>query len=184
LSKLLPAPPPAALVQPIEYSNLSALVFVLECRGAQFDPELLGPATGGAFAAAEMLAVARAHGCEAWQHTCVWEHLVAVPFPALAELRDGRFLLVGAFAGDRILLQDPRHLTSATVLYREEFVAHWSGRLVLLATPGWKGTVLNSPQDSVRVVEATAFAGIGVASIASTPVSVASPLDKDPGIPA
>ena len=125
----------------------------------KFEPEWLGPATGGGFGAAEMLAAARAHGCEAWQHTCDWEHLVAVPFPALAELRDGRFLLVGAFAGDKVLLQDPRQFMSATVLCREEFVAHWSGRLVLLATPGCKGTVLSR-------------------------ASVASPLDKGPEIPA
>jgi subfamily B ATP-binding cassette protein HlyB/CyaB len=61
-----------------------------------------------------------------------------VPFPALAELRDGRFLVVGAFADDRVLLQDPRRLMSAAVLLREDFVAHWSGRLVLLAAPGCK----------------------------------------------
>jgi len=134
-------PLPAALIQPIEYSSLSAFVFVLECRGTEFDPEWLRPdviSMAGAFGATEMLATARAHGCEAWQHTCAWEHLVAVPFPALAELRDGRFLVLGAFAGDRVLLQDPRRLVSATVLAREEFVAHWSGRLVLLASAGCK----------------------------------------------
>ena len=59
-----------------------------------------------------------------------------MPFPALAELRDGRFLVVGAFAEDRVLLQDPRRLAHATVLTREQFLASWSGRLVLLTTPG------------------------------------------------
>jgi ATP-binding cassette, subfamily B, bacterial HlyB/CyaB len=139
LSQLPPSPLPAAIIQPIEYCSLSAFVFVLECRGAEFDPEQLRQdfaSTGRAFGVAEMLAAAWAHGCEAWQHTCAWEQLVAVPFPALAELRDGRFLVVGAFADDRVLLQDPRRLARATVLTREQFLANWSGRLVLLTTPG------------------------------------------------
>ena len=62
---------------------------------------------GGSFGIPEMLSTAEAHGYYAWQHNCAWEDLVAVPFPALAELREGRFLVLGAFAQDRVLLQDP-----------------------------------------------------------------------------
>ena len=91
---------------------------------------------GGSFGIPEMLSTAEAHGYYAWQHNCAWEDLVAVPFPALAELREGRFLVLGAFAQDRVLLQDPARLAHAAVLGRDEFVARWSGRLVLLTTPG------------------------------------------------
>ena len=91
---------------------------------------------GGSFGIPEMLSAAESHGYYAWQHNCAWEDLVAVPFPALAELLEGRFLVLGAFAQDRVLLQDPARLAHATVLGRDEFVAHWSGRLVLLTTPG------------------------------------------------
>jgi subfamily B ATP-binding cassette protein HlyB/CyaB len=83
-----------------------------------------------------MLSTARARGFEAWQQTCPWEELVAVPFPALAELKDGRFLVLGAFAYDRVLLQEPRRGAHASMLTREQFVALWSGRLVLLTTAG------------------------------------------------
>jgi ATP-binding cassette, subfamily B, bacterial HlyB/CyaB len=117
-------------------------MFVLECRGTDFDPDYLRrefASTGGTFGVAEMLLAAQAHGYEAWQHSCVWEHLAAVPFPALAELRDGRFLVLGAFADDRVLLQDPDLQAHASVLTREQFLASWSGRLVLLTTPARHG---------------------------------------------
>ena len=91
---------------------------------------------GGSFGIAEMLSTAEAHGYYAWQQNCAWEDLAAVPFPALAELREGHFLVLGAFAQDRVLLQDPARLAHAAVLGRDEFVARWSGRLVLLTTPG------------------------------------------------
>jgi ATP-binding cassette, subfamily B, bacterial HlyB/CyaB len=91
---------------------------------------------GGSFGIPEMLSTAEAHGYYAWQHNCAWEDLVAVPFPALAELREGRFLVLGAFAQDRVLLQDPARLAHVAVLGRDEFVARWSGRLVLLTTRG------------------------------------------------
>lgn len=125
-------------------------MFVLECRGAEFDSDQLRQdfaSTGRAFGVAEMLAAAWAYGCEAWQHTCEWEQLVTVPFPALAELRDGRFLVIGAFAGDRVLLQDPRRLAHASALTREEFLASWSGRLVLLTTPGCHQAQYDSLRD-------------------------------------
>jgi ATP-binding cassette, subfamily B, bacterial HlyB/CyaB len=92
--------------------------------------------TGGSFGIAEMLVAAEAHGYDAWQQSCAWEQLVAVPFPALAELHGGRFLVLGAFAQDRVLLQDPARLAHTTVLGRDEFLARWSGRLVLLTTLG------------------------------------------------
>ena len=69
---------------------------------------------GASFGIPEMLSAAEAQVYYAWQHNCAWEDLVAVPFPALAELREGRFLVLG----------------------RDDFVARWSGRLVLLTTHG------------------------------------------------
>jgi ABC-type bacteriocin/lantibiotic exporter with double-glycine peptidase domain len=83
-----------------------------------------------------MLSAAEGQGYLAWQHSCAWEHLIAVPFPALAELHGGRFLVVGAFADDRVVLQDPAGRVHATVLGRDQFLAQWSGRLVLVTTRG------------------------------------------------
>ena len=98
--------------------------------------QLEASAGSGSFGVPEMLSVAEAYGYYAWQLNCAWGDLVAVPFPALAELRGGRFLVLGAFAQDRVLLQDPARVAHATVLGRDEFLARWSGRLVLLTTLG------------------------------------------------
>jgi subfamily B ATP-binding cassette protein HlyB/CyaB len=120
-----------------KHSGLTAFLFVLQCLGAELDdfPESSG-AFEGDFGVPQMLSTARARGFEAWQQTCVWEKLDAVPFPALAELKDGRFLVLGAYAHDQVLLQEPRRGAHASVLAREQFVAIWSGRLVLLTTAG------------------------------------------------
>jgi subfamily B ATP-binding cassette protein HlyB/CyaB len=129
----------ADIVPPTEhYSGLIAFQFVLQCCGTDVDAEHLKAtaAADGRFGVSEMLSAAAAHGYDAWQHCCCWEQLVAVPFPALAELHDGRFLVLGAFAEDRVLLQDPKRRTRTTALNRERFCAVWSGRLVLLTTPG------------------------------------------------
>jgi len=44
--------------------------------------------------------------------------------------------VLGAFAQDRVLLQDPARTAHAAVLGRDEFLARWSGRLVLVTTFG------------------------------------------------
>jgi len=114
-------------------------MFVLRRNGAEIDLEQLrrrfGP-PAGSFGVAEMLAAAEALGYETRQSSCFWEQLAAVPFPALALLHDGRFLVLGAVAEDRVLLQDPHGVTRASVLAREDFLARWSGRMVLVTTPG------------------------------------------------
>lgn len=137
LSQIQPVPAPDDLDQPTKHSGLTAFLFVLQCLGVELDdfPES-SSALERDFGVADMLAAAQDRGYDAWQQTCAWEKLVAVPFPALAELKDGRFLVLGAYAHDRVLLQDPRLGTHASVLTREQFVSIWSGRLVLLTTAG------------------------------------------------
>jgi subfamily B ATP-binding cassette protein HlyB/CyaB len=88
------------------------------------------------FGVAEMLAAAQALGYQTWQSSCFWEQLASVPLPALAMQHDGQFLVLGAVAEDRVLLQDPHGVTRASVLVREEFLARWSGCMVLVTTPG------------------------------------------------
>ena len=132
-------PPSADLESPTELAALVAFHFVLRCRGSDVELEhLKASLPNDVFGVAEMLSTARACGYDAWQQSCAWEHLVAVPYPALAELRDGTFLVLGAYAQDRVLLQDPAGRGHATVLTRDRFLSSWSGRLVLLtaAAPG------------------------------------------------
>ncbi len=137
MSQIQPVPAPDAFGHPTKHSGLTAFLFVLQCLGAEVDDFAeRSAALERDFGVADMLATARDRGYDAWQQTCAWEKLVAVPFPALAELKEGGFLVLGAYAHDRVLLQDPQRGAHATMLTREQFVAVWSGRLVLLTTAG------------------------------------------------
>ena len=54
-----------------------------------------------------------------------------VPLPAIAELRDGRFLVLARVAGARVLVQEGAR--PPRLLGLDELEARWTGRLVLLA---------------------------------------------------
>jgi subfamily B ATP-binding cassette protein HlyB/CyaB len=128
-------PPAVDAGWPPEHTALIAFQFVLQCRGSDLElTDLEAAVANQAFGITEMLSTARAHGYQAWLQSCAWEHLVAVPFPALAELRDGSFLVLGAYAHDRVLLQDPARRDHASALTRDRFLSLWSGRMVLVTT--------------------------------------------------
>ena len=92
-------PPAADAARPTERPALVACQFVLQRRGLDIELEVLKASVGNdTFGVAEMLSTATAYGYQARQQSCLWEHLVAVPFPALAEHRDGSFLVLGAYA--------------------------------------------------------------------------------------
>ena len=61
-----------------------------------------------------------------------FERLATTPFPAIAELKDGAFVILAGAKEDRVLLQDPRN-EGVEELTRKEFELRWSGRLVLIA---------------------------------------------------
>ena len=126
-------PPAADAARPTERPALVAFQFVLQRRGLDIELEVLKASVGNdTFGVAEMLSTATAYGYQARQQSCLWEHLVAVPFPALAEHRDGSFLVLGAYARDCVLLQDPGGGGHASALTRDRFLSRWSGRLVLV----------------------------------------------------
>ncbi len=88
--------------------------------------------TGGrAFTAGDMVRAARALGLKARQLQSKWARLKDTPLPAIAELVDGHFVILGKAGDDKVLVQDPRE-RRVTVLSREDFEAAWSGRLVLI----------------------------------------------------
>jgi Peptidase C39 family len=60
-----------------------------------------------------------------------WQRLIKTPLPAIAVLRDGRYLILGKASEHRLLVQDPLSPRPILML-REEFEAAWDGRLVLM----------------------------------------------------
>ncbi|AUC95567.1 type I secretion system permease/ATPase [Bradyrhizobium sp. SK17] len=80
----------------------------------------------------EMLRCAKELKLKARVETLRWDKLARMPLPAIAELKDGTFLIVGRVADDDLLAQDPA-VGSPQRIGRAEFLEKWTGRLVLMA---------------------------------------------------
>jgi subfamily B ATP-binding cassette protein HlyB/CyaB len=112
--------------------GLAALVMLLRFRGIAADPEQIKHQFGGVpIGIPEMLRCAKQFGLKARVSTSKWERFETTPFPAIAALRDGRFLLLGKAAEGKIVVQSPNSSTPQ-LMAREEFEAVWDGRIVLM----------------------------------------------------
>lgn len=87
---------------------------------------------GRAFGSTEILRAAKAMGFKARKLTTRLDRLVSSPLPALAEMCDGTFVILGALSAGKALLQVPGD-PKPQVLSPPEFAQRWSGCLILLA---------------------------------------------------
>ncbi len=60
-----------------------------------------------------------------------WSCLAALPLPAIARRKDGRYLVLAKIEGEKVLVQDPLEGRSL-VLTSTDFQSIWSGHLILL----------------------------------------------------
>jgi subfamily B ATP-binding cassette protein HlyB/CyaB len=81
--------------------------------------------------ATDMIRFARTQPVKARLVSSTLERLSSTPMPALARLRDGRWLLVGMASDREVLAQDP-YETKPTLMSRAEFGAQWDGALILM----------------------------------------------------
>jgi subfamily B ATP-binding cassette protein HlyB/CyaB len=106
---------------------------LLRVQGVSMDVAQLKHRIGGdAVGVTEMLRAARELGLKARVSKTRWERLPRTPMPAIAALRDGKFLLLGKAGDDKILVQAPNSPRPA-LMTRAEFEAVWDGRVVLMA---------------------------------------------------
>jgi ATP-binding cassette, subfamily B, bacterial HlyB/CyaB len=112
-------------------SGLAALVLLLRLHGVGADSEQIRHHFGADVGVAEMLRCAKQFGLKARVYHSRWQRLTATPLPAIAVLRDGRFLLIGKASVDQILVQNPS-MPRPMLMSRAEFAAVWDGRLVLM----------------------------------------------------
>src|SRR5712664_2730872 len=88
--------------------GLAALVAWLRFHGLGADPEQIRHRFGAkAIGVSEMLRCAKEMGLKARAATTRWERLERTPLPAIAALRDGRFLILGKVSDQRALVQSP-----------------------------------------------------------------------------
>jgi len=115
-------------------SGLAAIVLVARFHGVAVDPEGLRhqfTAANRPFSTDQILRAAKLLNLKARVLDSDWTRLPATPTPAIVELKDGRYLIIGAADSEKVLVQDPAAAQPAT-LNRDDFEALWTGRLILL----------------------------------------------------
>jgi len=114
-------------------TGLLTLTMLLRFQGIAVDPAQIAHQLGGvAVKVPEMLRTARRFGLKTRVVSKDWQRLTRVALPAIAERRDGTFLVLAKIGEDQALIQDPV-VGRPQVVARAEFESAWTGRLVLMA---------------------------------------------------
>ncbi len=109
-----------------------ALAFALQILGLPADPAEIAHQSGKRrLDETDLLRAARRFPVKARAHRSSYERLERTPLPALAELADGGWLVLGRAAEDKVLVLDPRSERPET-LTRADFAERWNRRLILL----------------------------------------------------
>jgi subfamily B ATP-binding cassette protein HlyB/CyaB len=112
--------------------GLEALVTLLHFQGVAADREQIKHRLGTSrIGAPEILRCARDLGLKARACRTDWARLARTPLPAIAILRDGRFLVLAKAAEDKVLVQSPQASRPA-LMTREKLVSVWDGGLILM----------------------------------------------------
>jgi subfamily B ATP-binding cassette protein HlyB/CyaB len=118
--------------QPVVDSGLGAVVMLLRYCGIAVDPGQILHRFGGAkLGTAEMLRCGRQFGLRARAFSTNWTRLAKTPFPAIAALKDGTFLIIGKIGEGKILVQSPG-TPKPSIMTQAEFEDAWDGRVVLM----------------------------------------------------
>src|SRR5438132_1032264 len=113
--------------------GLAALVMLLRFHGIGANAEQIRHQLGMVrVGVPEMLRCAKDVGLKARAPKTTWQRLAATPMPAIAQLKDGGYLILGRAGENKILVQFPLAPRPQSIS-QAEFEAIWDGRLVLMA---------------------------------------------------
>ena len=113
-------------------SGLEALVTLLHFQGVAADREQIRHRFGtNKIGASEILRCAKDFGLKARACRTKWSRLAKTPLPAIASLRDGRFMVVAKASDDEVLVQSPQDSRPA-LMSRAELLDIWDGGLILM----------------------------------------------------
>ena len=114
-------------------SGAASLAFILQLLGLPADAaEILHKSGLSSLGETDILRLAKGFPVKARAINSQIARVATTPFPALAGLKDGGWLVVGKAAEGKVLVQDPR-VAEAELLTEEAFADRWSGRLILFA---------------------------------------------------
>jgi subfamily B ATP-binding cassette protein HlyB/CyaB len=109
-----------------------ALLMLLRFHGVGADPAQIRHQCGTAtIGTADMIRCAREFGLKARELKTNWARLVTTPLPAIAELKDGGFLLLGKVGDGKVVAQSTK-TPRPELMTRDELEAIWNGRIVLM----------------------------------------------------
>ena len=118
--------------QVVQETGIDALVLMLRFHELAVDPAQIRHRYANVpFGISEILRCAKELKLKARSVVADWDRLAKTALPALAECRDGGFLMLAKIVGDKALIQDPR-VGRPQLVTRAELEARWSGRLVLI----------------------------------------------------
>ena len=116
-------------------TGLACLLILARYFGVPADGAQLRHLFGGSgktFGDTELLRAAKHLGFKAGLVDSEWSRLSVVQLPAIARLKDGRYVVLAKADHDKVLVQDPGE-ARPLVLQRPAFEEAWSGQLILLA---------------------------------------------------
>ena len=112
--------------------GLEALVTLLHFQGVAADREQIRHRLGtNKIGASEILRCAKDFGLKARSCRTSWQRLAKMPLPAIAGLRDGRFMVLAKAGEDEVLVQSPQNSRPA-MMTRAELLELWDGDLILM----------------------------------------------------
>ena len=117
-------------------TGLQCLVLLLRFLGEPVDPEQIRHEFTDGRRPLDSISILRAAkrlGLKARATRSSFGRLGDAALPAIAQRRDGSFLIVARAADDRVLVHDPRDGRPHT-LTRDEFEREWSGALIMLTS--------------------------------------------------
>jgi ATP-binding cassette, subfamily B, bacterial HlyB/CyaB len=86
------------------------------------------------FGSNEMLRAAKHLGLRARRIVSGWDRLLTTPLPAIARFGADRFVIVGRCNAEQVLVHDAAS-SRPGILSKQDFLAQWSGELVLCSRP-------------------------------------------------
>ena len=107
-----------------------ARFYDLPADGSQLRHQFLS--SGNLFSDVDLLRAAKHLGLKAGLLKSRWSKLAGTPLPAIAKLRENRYVVLAKVDGDKALIQDPAE-GRPLIVCREQFESHWTGELLLFA---------------------------------------------------
>ncbi len=114
-------------------TGLQCLALLLRFHQVSIDPaQIAHQFSGEPIGVPEMLRCAKDLKLKARAVDTTWTDLMKLPLPAIVELKDKTFLIVGKVTAEDALVQLPSE-SRPQIIKRAEFEYDWTGRIVLMA---------------------------------------------------